>query len=525
MGGNRTLKTIEDFLRLECRPRGGLTAWKKPELLAFCKVKGIDCPTKAKKGDVCKAIEEFAASGKKPQSGRRLESVAEFKRLDCLPRGGPKAWKKAELIDFCQLNDISCSAKDTKKELCARIERFVKAQSQSGEPKALDKALLEQIEEAASARARKLAEKARKRYAKMQLSTFDDFFMKRCAGRGAIDTWKAIELRRFCKRHDIGCRSRDTKDVLCGKITRHILEEEAREEASLKQRWKDRHRMIGELESLGDDDDIRLSNRIDYWIDQFAGFLWLLRRHRDKFCVPLRPSWMRSPFFGTHKCHFQICWFVEKEWLYMIYDTDELFWDAVENLCDKRFVIAPMTLVSDQHTDHSNVVIIDKERRTIERYEPYGHLPPEARAAYRIDELDANFVEVASFSPGYKYVPPSEVCPTFGPQRWEESIMQQQHRVEGDPTTGFCIWWSLWFADRRLKYPNLSTKRLAKGLMKTMIRKRNVKKFIREYAKFVSLQKRRLLRRARKYRNEDELPDHRVIAEALLWEIFFGKET
>jgi hypothetical protein len=84
---------------------------------------------------------------------------------------------------------------------------------------------------------------------------------------------------------------------------------------------------------------------------------------------------------------------------------------------------------------HANSLLIDHQKKTLERYEPYfirrgGH-----------PELDTLLNEFA-IEKGYCYFPPQEFCPRQGVQFVEKLFKVGK---------GHCVYWSILYAEQRIK--------------------------------------------------------------------------
>jgi hypothetical protein len=97
---------------------------------------------------------------------------------------------------------------------------------------------------------------------------------------------------------------------------------------------------------------------------------------------------------------------------------------------------------------HANIIIIDYENKTIERFEPNGMNPP--RGFYYNPSL-LNTLLKTKFSnllPDYTYMSPSDYLPNIGFQMYE-SIEDTKCKKIGDPN-GFCAVWCIWWVYQRM---------------------------------------------------------------------------
>lgn len=96
---------------------------------------------------------------------------------------------------------------------------------------------------------------------------------------------------------------------------------------------------------------------------------------------------------------------------------------------------------------HANILIVDTENKTVERFEPQGTITYTPRftcpQSFADEELSEFFSEY-----NYQYLSPKDICPLIGPQ--EEYEKQKGLRQE----EGYCVTWSMIYANLRLE--NLS---------------------------------------------------------------------
>jgi hypothetical protein len=118
-----------------------------------------------------------------------------------------------------------------------------------------------------------------------------------------------------------------------------------------------------------------------------------------------------------------------------------------------RFVVILFGIRGRNDTDHANFFIIDKNDKTIHRYEPNtgGIYPSWGNKAQTDIDLQEFFKNEAILK-GYKYHGEKETCP-YGLQRveWQEYGI---NIVQG--TTGNCALWTLFMLDLRLANPDVS---------------------------------------------------------------------
>lgn len=103
---------------------------------------------------------------------------------------------------------------------------------------------------------------------------------------------------------------------------------------------------------------------------------------------------------------------------------------------------------------HVNMLIYNKTRREIERFEPYGHTTPFYDAIVFDDTLKKYF-RTGEFKKYIdRYVSPRELCPTM-PVLFQ-AMDRKQKRELGISGYGWCQTWSIWYAHLRLSNKKLS---------------------------------------------------------------------
>lgn len=125
---------------------------------------------------------------------------------------------------------------------------------------------------------------------------------------------------------------------------------------------------------------------------------------------------------------------------------------------------------------HSNLLIYNKSKNTIEHYEPYGN--------YILPKNRYNSFEIFFQNMGITYYSPHITCPRFGPQSHE---LKCQNSFFNFKSPGFCVLWSLWMADLRITYPNAKSSELIESSIKEITGNNigNLCVFIIAYAQFI----------------------------------------
>lgn len=128
--------------------------------------------------------------------------------------------------------------------------------------------------------------------------------------------------------------------------------------------------------------------------------------------------------------------------------------------------------------NHANIIIFDKERNEVERYDPYG----DVRKTKHNQQCLDNIVQKV-FTP---------LCPTGLVSKGPQGIMgmiglqtlsherNQRNYKHGDPK-GYCLAWCYWFLEMRLQH-NLSSDDIYSSLMDNTYMKLTLMENIRNYA-------------------------------------------
>lgn len=453
------------------------------ELRKLCKKHGVRGCYKLRKKELCKTLTDAGAL-LPPTLAAAPPAFFDRKCKGRKAPGDAGVWSKVDLWKLCKKHSVEgCSSSMKKDEMCDVLAKFFKA------PPAAQPAV---------APAQKAKTPSRR------------FETKNCKGRKSATSWGKDELLDFCKDVGLECNQRDTKTAICRSLVDFFKQE------------KKRSLSLGEVPITSGKD---LSEQVDHVMVFVSGLIWLIRKHRDQVCIPIRLASLRSPRFGASFCHYSICWYAKKEEMVWGFSKQEdLFWETVESWCEgtnKRFAVMPLYVIGTDDKRHMNFLVFDMKQRTVERFEPNGSITAED-AIGKINKeakLEKELIESAK-DHNYTYIPTVEFCPRVGPQALQDA--QSAFTEIGDPE-GFCSFWSLWYADRRLRYPNKSSKELLKGLMDVLATSGNLTRFINNFAKFLDSEKERITKKAREYQTkEKDWSASRAVSEALLWELLQG---
>jgi len=477
----------------------------KKELLDFCVKHSIaDCSTKSTKAQLCKQI----SSHFKANANASIDFHARgrtYKRGD-----GEKEWRLSELRDIMMNHGWAIPAKATKTQLCGLIAAKFKALAaieKADDDKVLDydNMAIEKLRQICVQRGLKGCQQTRKR----------ETFIKK--------------LTESKPRQEMPDEFRPPAGVSAAASNEKAKARKAAANEQSKENKQPPHKVsIGEKRQF----DGNLMANVNNVAGNLAAMLFLLKKYKSIVCIPLKPAYLKDSGFGENQyCDFEICWThiitaegnIEHymEWSYAT--TEELFWDDIENYCTKRFAIIPMYItgiVNTKQIAHHNYIVFDRELKTVERFEPNGTMNSGTIISkiYGEDMLN-DIIRASARKRGYTYIQPLDFCPLHGPQSLEE--LQDPKRKDGDPS-GFCTFWSVWYADRRLKHPEVPIKDLVAKLVEELNKKYDKKAntemrtFIRNYTEHVDEERRRMIEIARTASDEDE---EQIVTRALLNEL------
>lgn len=135
--------------------------------------------------------------------------------------------------------------------------------------------------------------------------------------------------------------------------------------------------------------------------------------------------------------------------------------------------------------EHSNLLIIDKKKKEIYRFEPHGSIYL-SNFNYNPDSFD-NLLKkkIKNIMPDLTYITPNQFLPVIGFQSLDVNELDTNHNI-GDPN-GFCLLWCIWFSYYKTMYLDLDIKKLTKKLIKS-IRMKNItyRNLIRNFSKEIT---------------------------------------
>ncbi len=163
----------------------------------------------------------------------------------------------------------------------------------------------------------------------------------------------------------------------------------------------------------------------------------------------------------------------------LFYPTN--YWDYIKNCYNnpiKRFIMIPLTFHCLDENNHSNFLIYDKKLDTLERFEPNGFTVGDCYN--KVDNLIVKLFK-KNFSHEFTYFKPLDFCPL------ENFQYIATHQAKPEEDSGYCLYWSLWYAHLRLLNPDVDKNILIKKAINSLKRdKIHFNTFIDRYSRFIS---------------------------------------
>lgn len=217
-------------------------------------------------------------------------------------------------------------------------------------------------------------------------------------------------------------------------------------------------------------------NHINNFVDTFYSMLFIDANHENAhvmFVEELKKKLYFPDTVGTQN----ILIYVRDEDVLRVpsYFINEFKQSLGEDATD--FIIFPLLLYRTKFPDssHCNICIYNKVDKNFERFEPYGSLK---KGEFYVDYSLKNFFNENFPGVINEYNTPMDICPIYGFQRLQAG---EKDKIDTDPV-GFCIAWSMWYAELRLFNPKKSQKQVIDFALKTFREnKTSLTKFIRTY--------------------------------------------
>jgi len=163
-----------------------------------------------------------------------------------------------------------------------------------------------------------------------------------------------------------------------------------------------------------------------------------------------------------------------------------------------RFIFMKLTLVTTVNSTHANIIIYDKVKNTLERFEPYGNVP----------YLESNLLDAFIENMGKKhinrqltYFKPKDIIGDVGFQTISNDNNPDVKKL-GDPA-GFCLAWTIWYLEMRINNPDIDPKTLISNIKESILSRDKSSSpdklfinFIRNYASGLDKQKNEFMKSA-----------------------------
>ena len=153
------------------------------------------------------------------------------------------------------------------------------------------------------------------------------------------------------------------------------------------------------------------------------------------------------------------------------------------NNCNKNILIIPLSITDNEQSGHANMLILNKFRKELEWFEPHGAI---SYLKYKHFKILENILKNIANELDLLYLAPSNVCPNIkGFQSYDTSNLKTKNNIK-DPQ-GFCLAWSFFYAELRMKFPKLSSKDIIDKTIHIIGNKPlQYRKFIRGQANYIN---------------------------------------
>ena len=219
------------------------------------------------------------------------------------------------------------------------------------------------------------------------------------------------------------------------------------------------------------------------YLQTLTTLIYFLEKYKKLSCT-LVPKKFVSELIGiTWSCDY-----TKGTHSFKIFDGfSEVYKDCLNS--SSRFILIPLTLKHQKDencknltdsTDHSNMIIIDKKNKTVERYEPHGKIINKKEwfdsetldnklkrlfisnndnIKFWNDSNNDELKNIFKISNKYKftYKIPEDICPLYGLQIYESEGFDPNNEVKKE---GFCTAWSLYYTNIRLENPDIKPSQL-----------------------------------------------------------------
>ncbi len=138
---------------------------------------------------------------------------------------------------------------------------------------------------------------------------------------------------------------------------------------------------------------------------------------------------------------------------------------------------------------HANILIYDKKKSTLERYEPQGpgytFLQKKTSKLVDVDIVEY-FMDIGLIKSKDDYYEPIKFCPKW--DKWQEGKVGHQmlQNLESKEFSKSCATWAMWYVDERLEDPNRSRESIIQDSIEEMqSSSKGFTKFIKKYFQII----------------------------------------
>jgi hypothetical protein len=241
---------------------------------------------------------------------------------------------------------------------------------------------------------------------------------------------------------------------------------------------------------INENQQLKFCTYTGHSIDVLFGLIYLKQKHKNVDTI------LTSQIIHNEKLEIYLNSFgiktheyldfmnIEITWAYNKIFFPQLFFTQISKALKtkKRFIIIPVGIILESG-GHANYLIIDKEKKEIERFEPNGYSNPYG-FNYNQETLD-NILKLKfdDYISDLKYIKPKDYLPKIGFQNIDGGEM---YKKIADPL-GFCAIWTTWYVDIRLTYPNIDRKKIINDTIGNIKRMQiSFKNLIRNYSKNIT---------------------------------------
>lgn len=228
------------------------------------------------------------------------------------------------------------------------------------------------------------------------------------------------------------------------------------------------------------DEKVSFSTFVGSDIDRISGLIYLSQKY-DNLMVSVTPKPYDQEICNEAKTH---CFLIGDTIIYDLVIAKLYVSSYVQSMLQKmmsdnkvRYFVLLAYLFGETSNGtffaHANSLLYDKKTNELERFETYGSIHDEHVINKKIKNYFSKII------PNLIYIEPSDYM-KVGFQALDENEMHYNRNI-GDPG-GFCVAWSLWYVDMRIRYPSIKRHKLVKYIIAQINNKKSIRSTIRNYA-------------------------------------------